>query len=294
MTGGGSPGAPPLSAFTVDFEDWYQGIEIDRGDWGGFENRLAVGTSVLLDLLDGAGVRGTFFILGAAAEQAPDLVREIARRGHEIGSHGYGHGFVYDLGPEGFRADLERSLEILAGLVSAPVRGYRAPYFSITRGAEWAFDVLRACGIEYDSSVFPVRNYRYGIPDAPRHPHQVRPGLLELPPSTWRCAGRNLPVAGGAYFRLFPYTLTRLGLRRVQAEGLPAVFYLHPWELDPDQPRPPLPRRIAATHYFNLAATETRLRRLLADFTFGPAAEVLAAQAATLRTPATDQGRHSL
>jgi len=146
-------------AFTVDFEDWFHRIEIESSDWGRFESRIQVGTSRLLDLLDEAQTRATFFVLGAAAEAAQDLVREIARRGHEIGTHGYGHEF-YNLTPETFRVDLERSLEVLAGLVSGPILGYRAPYFSVTAESQWAFDVLLESGIRYDSSVFPVRNYR--------------------------------------------------------------------------------------------------------------------------------------
>lgn len=270
-----------VDIFTVDFEDWYHGIELAPADWSRFESRIEVGTCRLLDLLHEADTRATFFILGVAAESAPDLVREIARRGHEIATHGYAHEFVYQLGAEGFRADLQRSLEVLAALVSVPVVGHRAPYFSITRESPWAYDVLLECGIRYDSSVFPVHNYRYGIPDAPRFVHEIRPGLLELPPSTWRVAGRNVPVAGGAYFRLFPYTLTRLGLRRAHVEQQPAVFYVHPWELDPDHPRLPLPRRVALTHYHNLAATQGRLRKLLAEFDFGPANAVLATNRAT-------------
>jgi polysaccharide deacetylase family protein (PEP-CTERM system associated) len=265
-----------LDAFTVDFEDWYHGIEIESTDWSRFESRIEVGTTRLLDLLDEADTRATFFVLGAPAAAAPDLVREIARRGHEIGSHGYGHEFVYDLTLESFRVDLERSLEVLTGLVSSPIRGYRAPYFSVTAKSEWAFDVLLESGIHYDSSVFPVHNYRYGIPTAPRFIHEVRPGLVELPPSTWRLAGHNLPIAGGAYFRLLPYTLTRFGLRRAHAAGKPAVFYLHPWELDPEHPRLQLPRRVALTHYHNLAKTQFRLRKLLAEFDFASASDVLA------------------
>ena len=274
----GPPPPAPVHAFTVDFEDWFHGIEIDAGAWGGFENRLAVGTGRLLDLLAAAGVRATFFVLGAAAESAPGLVREIAGRGHEIATHGYGHRFVSRMEPEEFRADLERSLEVLAGLVPGPVRGFRAPYFSIQRGSEWAFEILRECGLRYDSSVFPVRNYRYGFPGAPRGAHETAAGLIELPPSTWRLAGTNLPVAGGAYFRLYPYIVTHFGLRRVAAEGHPVVFYLHPWELDPEQPQIPLPRRIAWPHYLNLRSTEQRLRRLLSDFPFTTAAAVLAAR----------------
>lgn len=263
------------NAFTVDFEDWFQGIELDPATWEACEDRLAVGTLRLLDLLGEANVRATFFILGSAAATAPDLVKEIATKGHEIGSHGYGHEFVYLLGKEAFREDLEKSLEILDRLVSQPVRGYRAPYFSITPGCEWAFDEMAACGLSYDSSVFPVQNYRYGDPLAPRWLHERGSGITELPPSTWRCAGRNIPVAGGAYFRIFPYTLTRFGLLKANSAGHPAVFYIHPWELDPQHPRVPVPRRVAVTHYWNLRATEPRLRRLLADMPFASAAEVI-------------------
>ena len=278
MTAPPRAAAAPLHAFTVDLEDWYHGLEIDPAGWKGIENRLAAGTERLLDLLAAAGARATFFVLGAAAESAPGLVREIAARGHEIATHGYGHGFVSRMGPEAFRADLQRSLEVLAGLAPGPVRGFRAPYFSIVRGTEWAFEVLRECGLRYDSSVFPVRNYRYGVPRAPRRVHETHSGLVELPPSTWRLGGTNLPVAGGAYFRLYPYIVTRFGLGRVAAEGHPVVFYLHPWELDPEHPRIPLPRRIAWPHYLNLRHTEKRLRRLLSDFPFTTAAEVLAAR----------------
>jgi polysaccharide deacetylase family protein (PEP-CTERM system associated) len=264
-----------LNAFTVDFEDWYQGLEIDPGEWHRYEGRVGVGTRRLLELLDEAGARATFFVLGYAAEQAPDLVREIRSRGHEIGTHGYGHGFAYRLGQEGFRQDLERSLEVLSRIGVGPVLGHRAPFFSITSRSEWALDVLRQCGLAYDSSVFPVRNYRYGIPGAARWPHQIRPGLLEFPISTCRLWGTNIPVGGGAYFRLFPYTLTWYGMRRINAAGHPAVFYLHPWELDPEHPRLDLPRRIGLTHYWNLGATAGRLRRLLADFRFAAMHEVL-------------------
>ncbi len=267
--------SPITNAFTVDFEDWFHGIELDPASWKSCEDRLAVGTLRLLDLLDEASARATFFILGSAAESAPDLVREIAAKGHEIGTHGYAHEFVYHIGQERFRDDLRRSLDVLAGLVSTPIRGYRAPYFSITPGCEWAFDELAACGLTYDSSVFPVRNYRYGDPNAPRWLHERAPGIIELPPSTWSCAGRNIPVAGGAYFRIFPYTLTRFGLLQANTAGHPAVFYIHPWELDPEHPRASVPRRVAATHYWNLRATEPRLRRLLADMPFTAAADVI-------------------
>lgn len=264
------------NAFTVDLEDWYQGLEIGPEDWGGFEDRLSVGTDILLELLDEAGVQATFFALGYAAERAPELIRRIHAAGHEIGTHGYSHRFVYRLGPEGFRRDLERSLEVLDKILGVPVRGHRAPFFSVTAQSLWAFEIMRQCGLEYDSSVFPVRNYRYGIPAAPRWIHRREEGVVEFPLSTWRLGTHNFPVGGGAYFRLFPYTFTTYGMRRINAAGRPAVFYIHPWELDPGHPRIRLPRRIALTHYWNLSGTRRRLRRLLRDMPFTTMANVLA------------------
>ena len=264
-----------LNAFTVDFEDWYQGLEIDQFQWGQYPDRLEIGCRRLLELLDEAGVHATFFVLGYAAERFPELVREIHARGHEIGTHGHGHRFVYHLGREEFRADLTRSIGILEELLGAPIVGHRAPYFSITEGAEWAFDVLRECGIRFDSSVFPVHNYRYGMPQAPRWIHQVRDGLVEFPLSTYDLWGRNIPISGGAYFRILPYTVTRFCLRRINGVGQPAVFYIHPWELDPEQPRLRLARRIALPHYWNLDVAESRLRRLLSDFSFATMSSVL-------------------
>jgi polysaccharide deacetylase family protein (PEP-CTERM system associated) len=269
------PGGP-TNAFTVDLEDWFQGVEIEPGRWHRFEPRLEAATMRLLSLLQEARVRATFFVLGHAAERTPELVRSIRAAGHEIGTHGYGHGFVYRLGAEGFAADLKRSLDLLGTLLGEPVSGHRAPFFSITRRSPWAYDVLRQHGIRYDSSVFPVRNYRYGIPDAPRGIHWAAPGLAEFPVCTLRLLRTNLPVAGGAYFRLFPYCVTRLALRRANAAGQPAAFYIHPWELDPGQPRLRLPRRIGLPHYRNLDATVTRLGRLLRDFRFAPMGDILA------------------
>lgn len=265
----------PLNAFTVDVEDWYQGLEIPPSEWGQYEPRLEVGVNRILDLLEKAGARATFFILGSSAAAHPDLVRRIDACGHEIGTHGHSHAFVYDLGPEAFQRDLERSLDVIGSLTDQPIRGHRAPYFSITRSAEWAFEILAGLGIEFDSSVFPVRNYRYGNPDAPRSIYRTPSGVVEFPPSTLRMMGRNLPVAGGAYFRLFPYTLSLFALRRVNAEGHPTAFYIHPWELDPQHPRIRLPRRISMPHYCNLGATEGRLRRLLRAFRFAAMGDVL-------------------
>jgi polysaccharide deacetylase family protein (PEP-CTERM system associated) len=266
-----------LNALTIDFEDWYQGLEIEREHWDRFEDRIGTSGRRLLDVLAAAQTRATFFVLGQVAERHPELVREIRDAGHEVGTHGESHQFVYRMALDTFRAEVASAAERLRGLTGRQVLGHRAPFFSVTRESLWALDVLAELGFRYDSSIFPVHNYRYGIPDAPRWPYRVSEmtRLIEFPISTWRLLGTNLPIAGGAYFRLYPYAFTRMGLRSINREGYPAVFYLHPWELDPGHPRVPVPRRVAATHYFNLSATEGRLRRLLRDFRFAPMGEVL-------------------
>lgn len=272
-----SPGV--TNALTVDFEDWYQGLEIPHTEWDGYEDRMALCGRRVLEVLGAAGARGTFFILGSVAERHPELVREIAAGGHEIATHGWSHTLVYRMTPDTFRAELARSITLLEDLSGQRVVGHRAPFFSITRRSLWAIEILHECGIRYDSSIFPVLNYRYGIEGAPRWPHAMPAGeqrtLTEFPITTWRVLGRNVPVAGGAYFRIFPYAVTRTAFRSINRGGHPAVFYIHPWELDPEHPRIPLPRRIALTHYVNLKATERRLRRLLDDFAFAPMREVL-------------------
>ena len=266
------------NVLSVDFEDWYQGLEIPMDRWDAFEDRIERPGRRLLDLFDEAGVKATFFVLGRVAERHPDLVREIARRGHEVGTHGWSHSFVYRQGKDEFATELGRSIDLLRSLSGRDVLGHRAPFFSITRDSLWALDVMAGLGIRYDSSIFPVLNYRYGIPDAPRWPYEVSAGggrLIEFPVSTIRFAGRNVPVAGGAYFRIYPYAVTRAAFRAINREGRPVAFYLHPWEIDPAHPRVPLPRRVALTHYFRLGVTESRLRRLLRDFDFAPMKEVL-------------------
>jgi polysaccharide deacetylase family protein (PEP-CTERM system associated) len=266
------------NALTVDFEDWYQGLEIPHTDWEGYQDRLPDSGRRLLQLLAGLGVRATFFVLGRVAERHPELVREIVAAGHELGTHGWSHTLVYQLTRATFGDELRRSIRLLEDLGQCRVTGHRAPFFSITRDSLWALDVLGEAGIRYDSSIFPVLNYRYGIEDAPRWPYPVETAggtVTEFPITTWRALGRNLPVAGGAYFRLYPYALTRAAFRSINRAGKPGVFYVHPWEIDPEHPRIPLPRRIAFTHYANLRATEGRLGRLLRDFRFAPMGEVL-------------------
>jgi polysaccharide deacetylase family protein (PEP-CTERM system associated) len=269
---------PVTNALTIDFEDWYQGLEIPYDQWDQYEDRIVAVGRRLLELLDETKTRATFFVLGYVAEQHPEIVREIAAAGHEIGTHGYSHTLIYQQTPELFRQELSRAVHGLEDLSGKKVLGHRAPFFSITQKSLWALEILSELGIRYDSSIFPVVNYRYGIADAPRWPYEIAVGentLTEFPISTWQMWGRNVPIAGGAYFRIYPYALTRRALQSINRQGRPVTFYLHPWEIDPHHPRIPLPRRIALTHYFNLGATEGRLRRLLRDFKFAPMKEVL-------------------
>lgn len=260
-------------AFTVDLEDWYQGLEIDLDDWSRFAPRIERGLRVLLDLLDEAAVRGTFFVLGFQAEKTPALIREVAARGHEIASHGYSHRFVYHLGRDAFREEMRRSRRALEDISSSSVVGYRAPFFSITTDSRWALDVLVEEGFCYDSSIFPVRNYRYGISDAQRRAGPLKTpsgaSIYEIPLSTCRLAGANIPISGGGYFRLYPYAITRALVNRLHRESQPLVFYVHPWEYDPDHPRIKMPRRFPQfTHYHNLTSMIPKTQRLLRDFRF--------------------------
>jgi polysaccharide deacetylase family protein (PEP-CTERM system associated) len=280
--------------FTVDVEDWYQGLDFDMDEWARFAPRLETGLARLLELLAHAGARATFFVVGWQADRTPGIVREIARHGHEIACHGYTHRFVYRLTPATFREEVRRSRDVLEALAGEPVVGFRAPFFSITADALWALDVLLEEGFRYDSSIFPVWNHRYGIPRAARQPGCVTTpaggSLFEVPLSTVRLpsaglpVGLNIPVSGGAYFRLYPYGLTRALVRRLERAGDRLVFYAHPWEYDPSHPRIRLPHRVSQiTHYVNLAAMAGRTRQLLRDFRFVPIREAFAAEIAAVR-----------
>lgn len=272
-----------VNAMSVDVEDYFQVSAFDghvsRGLWDGLESRVCRNTERLLEMFDEASVTATFFVLGWVAERHPSLVRTIAQAGHEIASHGYGHGLVYDMTPDQFREDVRRAKALLESVSGTPVLGYRAPSYSITRDSLWALDVLASEGHVYDASIFPIHHDRYGIPDAPRyaHPRSVAHGTIwEFPGSTVRWAGQNLPIGGGGYFRLLPYAWTRWGIDRVnRVESKPVMFYLHPWEIDPEQPRIAAPLLSRFRHYRNLEKTEHRLRRLLQDFAFAPALHVL-------------------
>jgi polysaccharide deacetylase family protein (PEP-CTERM system associated) len=272
-----------VNAMTVDVEDYFQVSAFDavvpRSAWGSMESRVVRNTERLLTLLAEAGARGTFFVLGWVAERQPALVRAIAAAGHEIASHGYGHRLVYDLEPAAFREDVRRSKDLLESAAGTAVHGYRAPSYSVTTRSLWALDVLIEEGFRYDASIFPIHHDRYGIPDSPRHPYRVTRTageILEAPGSTVRLGRLNLPVAGGGYFRILPYWWTRWGIARLNAqEQRPAIFYIHPWEIDPGQPRIAAGRVSRFRHYCNLARAEERLRRLLADFRFAPMRDVL-------------------
>jgi len=265
-------------AFTVDVEDWYQGIPLSKGDKTGAEKRLGVGLRKLLALMDEHGAKGTFFLLGPVAEEHPALAREIAAAGHELGCHGWSHDFLYSMTPEQMHEETRRAVDMIQQVTGQRVTAYRAAYFSITRQSFWALDELAALGFRYDSSIFPVKNWRYGIADFDPRPQRIdtaKGAIYELPISIRKVLGKNLPVTGGAYFRLYPYALTRANMKASEREGTPVNFYLHPWELDPDHPRVPFHWKARATHYVNLRKTEPRLRQLLRDFRFGPLGEVL-------------------
>lgn len=266
------------NALTVDIEDYYQvsGFEshISFEEWPQHESRVVANTWRILELFHFHQVKATFFVLGWIAEHYPQVVRAIRQEGHEIASHGYRHRLLYNMTREEFLEDTKRSKEILEDLTGVPVVGYRAASYSVIPKTLWALDILHDFGFEYDSSIFPIHHDRYGIPDAPRFPyvHLLSEGrkLLEFPLSTVRLFGRNLPVAGGGYLRLFPYRFIRWGIRHLnETEQAPAIVYLHPWEIDPGQPRIQGSRLSRFRHYVNLDKTESRLRHLLRDFRFG-------------------------
>lgn len=268
----------PTHAFTVDLEEWFHGIELPEEEWPA-ESRLPIGLDRLVSLLQGARVKATFFVLGVVAEQYPQVVADLDAAGHEIACHGHLHRFIYRQTPDEFREDVRRARDAIGSAVGRAPVGYRAPYFSIRQDSLWALDVLVEEGFGYDSSVFPVRNYRYGIPDAPRTPYDVETPvgrLRELPLTPARVLGQNIPYSGGAYLRILPWSVQRVAWWAADRGGRSQIAYIHPWELDPDHPRVALPRRVAATHYVRLGLTERRLARLLGTHRFGRLDEVFA------------------
>jgi polysaccharide deacetylase family protein (PEP-CTERM system associated) len=232
-----------------------------------YAERMERTTRAILDQLAGANVRATFYIVGQIAETHPQLVRDIAIAGHEIGSHSWDHQRIHRFEPKSFAEDLQRSIAALESASGQRVSGFRAPTFSLMHATSWAVDVLAEAGLRYDSSIFPVRHDRYGVPEAPRTPFVLqgtRSEILELPPLTWRVLGQNVPVAGGGYFRLFPPAFMRAGIEQFSRESFaPSVLYFHPWEFDQDQPRLPLGRLSRWRTYVGIRKSRDRLQRLL-------------------------------
>jgi polysaccharide deacetylase family protein (PEP-CTERM system associated) len=270
-----SVGAAITNAFTIDVEDYFQvsalAPQIDRATWDERPCRVERNVGRLLDLLARNHARATFFTLGWIAQRYPQLIREIVAAGHELASHGFDHLRASEQSVDAFRQDVRRAKHLLEDVAAQPVQGYRAPSFSIGHSNPWAFDVLVEEGYRYSSSVYPIAHDHYGMPDAPRFAYQARPKLLEIPITTTRMLGRNLPAGGGGYFRLAPYAVSRWAVERVnRVDRRPAIFYMHPWEIDPEQPRiPGTSLKTRFRHYVNLGRTEQRLSRLLRDFRWG-------------------------
>jgi len=275
-----------LNAFTVDVEDYFQVSafekQVRRDQWDRWESRVEANTHRILRLLDQHGVKATFFVLGWIAERYPQLVRDIHARGHEIGSHGYWHCLIYEQTPEEFRADLRRSRDVLQEAIGQPVTAHRAASFSITKRSLWALEILVEEGFLVDSSVFPIHHDRYGIPGAERKLHRMTTAsgpLWEFPPAVARFAGLNVPVSGGGYFRLYPLPWTVYCLRRInRVQQQPFIFYAHPWEFDPDQPRIRASWLSRSRHYMNLSKNHRKLDGLLRRFCFGRLSDVIGRQ----------------
>jgi polysaccharide deacetylase family protein (PEP-CTERM system associated) len=277
------------NALTVDVEDYFQVSafrdQIAYTDWSSYESRVVANTQRVLDVFDEGATKATFFVLGWVADHYPGLVREIVTRGHEIGCHGYSHSLIYGQSREVFAEETHRAKSLLEDQAQQRVLGYRAASFSITEVSRWALDVLAEAGFEYDSSMYPVKHDLYGTAVQSAGPHRIKaPGgatLIEFPMTTRSLFGVTVPISGGGYFRLYPYPLSAHLLRQVNREAEPFVFYLHPWEFDPKQPRIEAPLKSRFRHYTNLHSCEAKVRTLLQDFRFAPMTDVLAAYPVT-------------
>lgn len=269
-----------INAMTVDLEDWHHSIDsIPFGDWDKYESRVEVNTHKILDCFKQSNVKATFFILGYIAEKYPSLVKEISSLGHEIASHGHSHRLIYRQTPQEFREDLKRSINVIEDVSQQKVLGFRAPYWTITKESYWALDILQEEGIKYDSSIYPIKTYLYGIPDSPVYPYVVKENngekLIEFPPSTITTFGRRVPVAGGFYMRLLPYWFIRSGIKKINKEGQSAIVYIHPPEFDPQKPVLKLPLKEKILHYYNLHVMEGKIKQLISEFKFVPLKELL-------------------
>lgn len=271
------------NALTIDVEDFFHvsafSKTISRVDWETFESRVENNTHKILALLSEKGVKGTFFVLGWVAEKHPGLVKEIDLQGHEIASHGYSHQLIYNQSKNEFYEETKYAKELLEDLIGKPVKGYRAASYSITRRSLWALEILHELGFEYDSSIFPVIHDRYGISHSPRQPYQIKiqdgQFLKEFPLSTTRILGMTLPISGGGYFRLYPYFLTEKLICKQIKQNHAYVFYIHPWELDPDQPRVNADFLSRFRHYNNLSVCLSRFEKLLDKIEFTTMEKVL-------------------
>jgi polysaccharide deacetylase family protein (PEP-CTERM system associated) len=269
------------NALTIDVEEFFQvhalsgAVQISK--WDEFPSSINENTSIILDILERKNTNATFFCLGWIAERNRQLIKRISDSGHEIASHGYAHQVIYSQDRQTFKEDVKKSKSIIEDITGKPVLGYRAPTYSITDKTLWALDVLQELDFKYDSSIFPVHHDNYGIPDAPRFPYRIEgSSLAEFPISTVKLGGLNFPIAGGGYFRLFPYLLTKLGLKSVESQGQPFIFYLHPWEFNPDTPKVEgLSALSRFRTYVNLARTKPRFEKLVTDFEFTTAYDVL-------------------
>jgi polysaccharide deacetylase family protein (PEP-CTERM system associated) len=287
---------------TVDVEDYFHASALaraaPRSRWDQLEYRAESNTRVLLEMFAARGIRATFFVLGWVAERSPKLIREIDAAGHEVACHGYSHELVYRQTREVFHDETRRAKRLLEDIVGREVCGYRAASYSITAQSLWALDVIAELGFRYDSSIFPVRHDVYGIPGAPRDPGWITAPsgatLVEFPLSTARIFGAQLPVAGGGYFRLLPYWLTRAGLRQINAEGKPFIFYLHPWEIDAQQPRLPVGLKSRLRHYTNLSVCKQRLADLITRFKFARVVDVLGTLGLMQEAPRASAGKQAV
>jgi polysaccharide deacetylase family protein (PEP-CTERM system associated) len=270
---------------SVDVEDYFHAETLaavaPRSQWDGYACRVERNTRRLLDLFAARHIQATFFVLGWVAERFPALVRDIASAGHELACHSYWHRLIYQLNPKDFRDDTERAKCIIEQTAGVAIYGYRAPTYSIVSGSLWALEILVELGFTYDSSIFPIHHDRYGIPAAPRAPFRIQTPagpLMEFPLTTFRIGGHSLPVGGGGYLRLLPRWYTQFGIRRAQQDGLPIIVYVHPWEIDPGQPRLADKLTSRLRHYTNLAKTYDRLSDVLREGTFTSFREIQLAQ----------------
>lgn len=272
-----------VNILTVDVEDYFHvaalanSIPVDR--WEEQNSRVERNTHRLLDLFDEKGVKATHFVLGWVADRYPELIKEIANRGHEVACHGYSHQLIYNQDVDTFRTETLKSKDILENITGLKVRGYRAASYSITKKSFWALDILAEAGFEYDSSIFPVRHDNYGVPGFPTEPHVLTTPngshLVEFPLTTFKFLSMSIPVAGGGYFRLYPYALSKFFYKKINQGGKQFIFYLHPWEVDPEQPRVKASWFSEFRHYNNLDKCESRLEKLISEFSFSTMQEVL-------------------